>query len=737
MTQNAYQKHYESKAGSASINIKKAQAGESVNCLLTYTAGELGIDNSGSLKVLFRLASDAAEFQFSNKKGANYAEVSVSNKNVRVDIDSRSEGTKGKMGLRPWSRGFRVIFTGSDIKKNDKVSIKFYNWRVQTFCEYGHQFKLLIDPFATDRFIELPNNPKIDIVNGEPYRIIVNAPTIVRKGEKYSALVKVEDRWGNPCYSVDGSVKISVDAGISCQPRASLKKGKAKVSLKPEAPRSLILFLRAQFKSLKGVSNPVLVKEKEDTLNHYWAELHAQSEETVGTNSIDSYFAFARDYAFVDILSHQGNDFQITNEFWEKINKISSEYNQDGSFVAFPGYEWSGNTAKGGDRNVIYLKENEPIHRSSHALLDSFNDIEKDIPSAKELLKKMKSRKALMMAHVGGRYADLRVHDDVPERLVEVHSCWGTFEWFLFEALRRNYIVGVTANSDGHDGRPGAAYPGASHFSNKGGLTCVLAESLDRESVFQALYNRRCYATTGARIFLDAYIEMENKKKAVMGDLVSLKRSADGANYELKGNVVGTTPVERMEIYKKDKCIRTLFPFADNTDSPERYIKIAWKGAASCGRDRNKKWKGHLKLKGGDLSDKDIETVNFLNSKSQYKLLNKKELSWEAETSGNNQALILSVSRKNTHKKALEVILNKKTFTLSLNNITAKSYKYKFSGVDSAVEVHETTDSTKPEYVEFCEKVGKLEKGLNPVFIKVIQRDGHAAWSSPIYLKRK
>ncbi len=34
--------------------------------------------------------------------------------------------------------------------------------------------------------------------------------------------------------------------------------------------------------------------------------------------------------------------------------------------MVFPGYEWSGNTATGGDHNVIYLKDDPPIFRSSH-----------------------------------------------------------------------------------------------------------------------------------------------------------------------------------------------------------------------------------------------------------------------------------------------------------------------------------------------------------------------------------
>ena len=39
-------------------------------------------------------------------------------------------------------------------------------------------------------------------------------------------------------------------------------------------------------------------------------------------------------------------------------------------FVCLPGYEWSGNTGMGGDRNVFYRREGRPIRRSSHILVE-------------------------------------------------------------------------------------------------------------------------------------------------------------------------------------------------------------------------------------------------------------------------------------------------------------------------------------------------------------------------------
>ena len=53
-----------------------------------------------------------------------------------------------------------------------------------------------------------------------------------------------------------------------------------------------------------------------------------------------------------------------------------------GAFVIFPGYEWSGNTGLGGDRNVMFMHEGRQIHRSSHALVDDLADVASDANSA-------------------------------------------------------------------------------------------------------------------------------------------------------------------------------------------------------------------------------------------------------------------------------------------------------------------------------------------------------------------
>ena len=205
----------------------------------------------------------------------------------------------------------------------------------------------------------------------------------------------------------------------------------------------------------------------------------------MGINSIESYFDFARNLAFLDVTSHQGNDFQINAAFWAHLNAQTAEWNEPGHFTTLPGYEWSGNTAIGGDHNVFFRDEGRAIRRCSHALLEDRTEMASDANTLTDLFAALQEEDCVVYAHVGGRYANIHYdHDPRLETAVEMHSCWGTFEWVLTDGFPLGRRVGVVCNSDDHKGRPGASYPGALTFGAYGGLTCFLVERNDRDSIF-------------------------------------------------------------------------------------------------------------------------------------------------------------------------------------------------------------------------------------------------------------
>jgi hypothetical protein len=196
---------------------------------------------------------------------------------------------------------------------------------------------------------------------------VVIAPSLRRPGEPFSLGIRPQDRWGNPArYS--GLVNIQASAPVSGLASSHEFRTEASLKLKNlviDKPGSIVFRLLGEQHNLLAQSNPLMIRQCHHRA--YWGDLHGQSGETVGINTMREYLEFARDRAFIDVTSHQGNDFQITNAFWCHINELSAEFARDGDFVVFPCYEWSGNAPVGGDHNVFFCRENRPIHRSSHS----------------------------------------------------------------------------------------------------------------------------------------------------------------------------------------------------------------------------------------------------------------------------------------------------------------------------------------------------------------------------------
>jgi hypothetical protein len=184
-------------------------------------------------------------------------------------------------------------------------------------------------------------------------------PTLIAAGEPFRLAVVGEDRWGNPSEQADASLRLVADRPVEGLP-ATLEvrggNGTAVVGgLRVTEPGDLRIDLQDEGGVLLARSNPLRIVPG-PAFRHYWGDLHGQSGETVGTGTAAEYYRFARDKAFIDIVGHQGNDFQIDTALWAEINRVAAELDQPGRFTALPGYEWSGNTGMGGDRNVFFLE---------------------------------------------------------------------------------------------------------------------------------------------------------------------------------------------------------------------------------------------------------------------------------------------------------------------------------------------------------------------------------------------
>jgi hypothetical protein len=117
---------------------------------------------------------------------------------------------------------------------------------------------------------------------------------------------------------------------------------------------------------------------------------------------------------------------------------------------------------------------------------------------------------AIVVPHFGGRPAHPKWHRPELERLIKIFSEHQRSEVWAASFRATGRFLGNTAGGDDQIGRPGygfLAYIDSPEDRPSGlGLVAIQAANLTRESVFASLYNRRVYATTGARILLDFVI---------------------------------------------------------------------------------------------------------------------------------------------------------------------------------------------------------------------------------------
>ncbi len=738
------------KMGTASVSPTGAfEAGSFQEFTLTYTAGYFGIDDTGSIKVVHRFASDMGRPQFTDPAAANYTTVEASNGAVlHVEYDM-------KRNIRPWDKTLYIKVVRGFLREGDQIVVRFGDRRqgspgirLQTFCEHTFEFRVIVDAIATYNYVELPKQPEIAIVPGKPVRWKAIQPTLRVKGTPFRLSLKGEDRWGNPSDQCTETFQVRANLAVEGLPESvTFTAGEFSVlidDLRAAEAGDLIIALIDDAGDVVCASNPMRVVEAASLLP-YWGDLHGQSEETIGTNSARDFYAFGRDRAFLDACVHQGNDFQITSEFWQHLNELSEEFNEDGRYTVFPGWEWSGNTGLGGDRNVLHMHEGRQIHRSSHALVDDLTDVETDSNSAADLFEDLKGEDCTVFAHIGGRYADIKMaHDNQLERSVEVHSAWGTFEWLIQDAFEQGYRVGILSNSDGHKGRPGASHPGATKFGSYGGLSCMLAPEHSRAGLMEALRKRHHYGTTGCRMVLDTRVAFDNPaeqfaedpnlgdtssemvNEAMMGDILR----SDDAEVTFKIDVHASSPIERIDIRNGLETVEVVRPYAEAELG--RRIRVLWEGSEYRGRGRETVWDGSAELT--DNTFERLDVINRYNLDKRFDQTGPGTLEWTALTTGGFGGFDAWLENPNAGTLKIDTDLIKEQIAIA--DIGYDEMIFANGGIDRRIRIFRLPDEN-PHRASTVERRIKLADDRdNALYVRITQEDGHFIWSSPTYIFR-
>ncbi|NOY83175.1 MAG: hypothetical protein GXP31_19450 [Kiritimatiellaeota bacterium] len=283
---------------------------------------------------------------------------------------------------------------------------------------------------------------------------------------------------------------------------------------------------------------------------------------------------------------------------WALVNEICRDCNRPGEFVAFPGYEWQGNGSSG-DHNVFALEAGLPIFRVNtlaelYAALEPWRG------------------KALAIPHhtayrPGVRGRDWSVYDEELSPFTEIfsiHGCSETDEeWVGMRgnphmgpgigpgtwqaALDRGHRLGAICSTDNWGEMPGCY--------GHGRMAC-LARELSREALWEAFRARRVYGVTGDRIQLEFTVN-----GAQMGRIIT----ADGTR-RVRVRVVGADALDRIEVLRNGRVIAThchqgaWAPPADGRRSRFKMrVEAGWGPRPNEMPVQTRDWDGRVRVDGG------------------------------------------------------------------------------------------------------------------------------------------
>ena len=306
------------------------------------------------------------------------------------------------------------------------------------------------------------------------------------------------------------------------------------------APGFHFVRLMDEESGVETVSNPVRVTEDAPELRIFWGDPHWQTFFSDGVRCPEELYAFARDEGFLDFGAISDHMEAITDRQWDYFQAVANDFDQPGRFVTLIGQEWTHHDpARGapGHRNVYYSSNRGPALRSNDPDCDTLAKLWRRLDAVTD-------QGVLAIPH---HTANVIMGVDWEqgwnpeyENAVEICSVWGSSEKHrddgnimpiehcngemrgrhVVDALNRGFKFGFVGGGDIHDGRPGDQLHGESYPPRPGrfwpeGFTAALAPSLSRANVFDAMANRRTYATTQSRIYLDVTVHGDGDARRI------------------------------------------------------------------------------------------------------------------------------------------------------------------------------------------------------------------------------
>lgn len=457
--------------------------------------------------------------------------------------------------------------------KNKKLEEKKGTLSQQT-VQRRKPFYIYIDPTKKRNYTD-PETVTIDIKGNELYLIRVLAPSLVVKNRRFDVLLRFEDRFGNLTNNAPEDTLIEF----------SHENLRDNLKWKLFLPETGFLALPNLYFNEVGVYSLLLKNQTSgqeyrsapikcvatEVKSVFWGLLHGESERYDSSDNIENCLRHFRDERSLNFFATSAPESvkETSSEAWKKIGSSVNDFNEEDRFCALLGQQWCGEPKKEGLRSFIYSKDDRPILRIKDVRASSLARVYK-IFSPKEMIS--------IPCFTASSVSPFSFEEFNPafERVVEIYNAWGSSEktikegnkfaiqspskkgihevaeGTLLKALKNNCRFGFVAG--GLDDRAlFADLYDTDQQQYPPGLTAVLCDRLTKTCIFEAIFNRNCYATTGERIVLGFTLAGQ-----LMGsELSTAEKPGLHVNRHIEGYVAGTASIAKLEVIRNGEVLKT------------------------------------------------------------------------------------------------------------------------------------------------------------------------------------
>ena len=709
------------------------KAGETVTISLTYTVGGMPMLPGGGIAIG---RGRPAGLQTASPAEHGYVTVRSSNPAARF-APATPWGAWASFETRN-AIAFRL--SGAPLAEGDTVTVTFGDrtgggpgLKLQNSSNDRVVFKTFLD-LEGNGWLLTPRWPSFEVVGEDEIRFInAIAPTVVEPGEQFVLAIRSEDRFKNLASGRTPALEVVLNG----EPLRRIPAGSAAMheveDLRIDSPGVYRFQVRSADHALQGSSNPVRVV-RDPPSRVYWGETHGHTGFAEGQGSPDGYFRFGRDVARLDFLSLSEHDIWMDDFEWMTLQAMVEKHRVPGKFTTILGFEWTSRLRYGGHHNVFFRdtpgrlrvpNQTAPLLDELYAGLRKGNDPDDVL--------------VVPHAHQPGDWTN---SDPDLERLVEIQSGHGTFDWFGNKYLENGYRVGFIGASDNHTGHPG--YSGMTN-RQLGGLAAALAGENTPEAIFDALRRRATYATTGERIALD----------------VTLNGAGVGAQLDhapvrtIRCSVNGTAPIDAIDVVKNGSVVYTR-RYLETEAAADAVVQVSFESSTEViGRRQvprgDRPWRGAISVEGAEIIG--FDEPWFRNPASYSARLEDGTLRFGMHTRGRGSAFLLRLRGATADSRVVIDLVETRErpgsggYERTPQRLPASRHEFRLGDLGGNVDrrefrVLEHTDALSVQLIprgaaidqDFTYTDRDDIKPGDYYYVRVRQVDGAMAWSSPFWV---